>query len=76
MNAPKRIKLSLVSRWISQRTGRPGPSYRRIWTAAVNGEIPAELGPDGRWSVREEDASAIDAAFGIPAKDVTSAVAA
>ncbi len=70
MNTKRRIKLSLVSRNIMELTGQPGPSYRRVWTAAVNGEIPAELGPDGRWNVEdtEDDLNTIAAFFGIAPK--------
>lgn len=76
MTNPSRIKLPLVSRKISDRTGLPGPSYRQLYTAVLNGTVPAELGPNGRWTVAEDDLDAIAAAFGLAPKTAVTAVAA
>jgi hypothetical protein len=48
---------------------RKPPSYRRIYNAAVDGEIPAERGDNGRWTVREVD-------LGLIAERLSEAIAA
>ena len=65
MISKPRIKLPIVPQKLKERTNKQPPSYRSIWTAAVNGSIPAELGPNGRWTVAEDDLDVIAAAFGL-----------
>jgi hypothetical protein len=61
----KRIGLSRVPTKLSALTGQQPPTHRRIWTGCVNGEIPAELGENGRWSVAEDDMPTIAEYFGL-----------
>ena len=44
----------------------PEPSYRDTYNAALDGRIPAEQGPNGRWYWRNSDLPAIAAAFRRP----------
>ena len=60
--------LSLLPRAVSQRTGMPGPNHRRVWGAAVSGEIPAEL-IGNRWTWLESDLDEIVRGLGmVPAQ--------
>jgi hypothetical protein len=63
MTNTKRHKLTRVPQEIRRRTGRPGPTYRALWTAVVNGEIPAEQGPNGQWTIADEHLDDVAAAF-------------
>jgi hypothetical protein len=68
MTNSARITLPLVPREIAKRTGGPAPSYRRVYAAVLNGDIPTELGANGRWSVAADDLDTVAAAFGVGAK--------
>ncbi len=37
--------------------------YRHIYNAALDARIPAEVGPNGRWTVSRDDLPAIASAF-------------
>lgn len=76
VNSKTRIGLSRVPRRIAARTGQPAPAYRRLWLAAVDGRIPAEVGENGRWTVAEADLDAIAAAFGLAPRASAAAAAA
>lgn len=60
----ERIPLPLLPSELARLTGAPGPSYRTCYIAAVNGQIPAERGENGRWSVAARDLCKAAAAFG------------
>lgn len=76
MNTEARIPLSLLPRELAKRTGQPPLSYRRLYSAAVDGALPAERGSNGRWTVAQGDLDAIAAAFGLVPKATSSAIAA
>ena len=58
-----RIGLPHLPRKLADYTGQPGPKYRMIYDAAVEGRIPAEF--DGRWTVDEADLAAVATALGM-----------
>jgi hypothetical protein len=53
----QRIPLTLLPLAVARRTGKPGPSYRMCYFAALEGRIPAERGENGRWTVATSDIS-------------------
>lgn len=60
----ERVPLPMLPHALAQLTGKPGPTYRSCYLAAVNGQIPAERALNGRWTVAAQDLSSIAAAFG------------
>ena len=60
-----RIGLPHLPRKLAEYTGQPGPKYRVIYDAAVEGRIPADF--DGRWSVDDADLPIIATALGMKA---------
>jgi hypothetical protein len=51
-----RIPLILVPRALRERNiDRNPPTYRQLYHAVINGVVPAQQGPNGRWSVRVAD---------------------
>lgn len=61
-----RIPLPVLPTLLSRQSDRPGPSYRSVYLAVVDGRIPAERAANGRWTVSQDDLPAIAAAFGLP----------
>jgi hypothetical protein len=49
------IKLSQLAHEISKLTTGPTPGYRALYVMALSAKIPAQLGPNGRWTVKRED---------------------
>ncbi len=62
---PQRIPLPLVPRELARLIGQTSPSYRALYSAALDGRILAELGANGRWTVAQADLPEIAKAFGI-----------
>jgi hypothetical protein len=60
----ERIPLPLLPHALARLIGKPGPSYRHCYAAAVNAQIPAERGENGRWTVAARDLQKVAAAFG------------
>ena len=60
----RRIPLTMLPRALAERTGRPPPSYRRCYFAALDGALPA-LQHGGRWFVADEDLDAAAVALGM-----------
>ena len=58
-----------------RRLGSPA-QYRALYTAALDGRIPAEPGPNGRWTVSRDDLPKIAAALGGLRQGIKPAVAA
>ena len=58
-----------------RRLGSPA-QYRTLYTAALDGRIPAEPGPNGRWTVSRDDLPKIAAALGGLRQGTKPAVAA
>jgi hypothetical protein len=54
----------MLPRAFAERTGRPPPSYRRCYFAALDGALPA-LQHGGRWFVADEDLDAAAVALGM-----------
>jgi len=48
------IKLSQLAHEISNLTACT-PSYRTLYALCLSARIPAQQGPNGRWSVKRED---------------------
>lgn len=65
----ERIPLPLVVRALRDRklTRRP-PSYRQVYSAVIDGRVPAEQDLNGRWSVGTADLPLIAAALCADAK--------
>jgi hypothetical protein len=59
----ERIPLPLLPLELARLTGEPGPTYRTCYLAAVDGQIPAERGLNGRWTVAARDLAKVAAAF-------------
>jgi hypothetical protein len=53
--------LTLLPHELRQLTGQKPPKYRLGYQAALDGRIPAERGPNGRWTVARADQPAIAA---------------
>jgi len=49
------IKLTQLAHEISKLTTCPTPGYRALYVMALSAKFPAQLGPNGRWSVKRED---------------------
>ena len=49
------IKLSQLAHEISKLTTCPTPGYRTLYALCLSARIPAQQGPNGRWSVKRED---------------------
>jgi len=49
------IKLSQLAHEISKLTTGPTPGYRALYDMALSAKIPAQLGPNGRWTIKRED---------------------
>lgn len=47
------------------KAGLPAIPYRTVYTAAVDGVIPAERGGNGRWTFNPADVHKIAAALGV-----------
>jgi hypothetical protein len=62
----QRRRLTHLVRDLGRLTGAPIP-YRRLYTAALDGRIPAEQGENGIWTYRAEDVPSIAAALGLSA---------
>jgi hypothetical protein len=62
--ATERVKLSAVARILAQETGRKPPTYRQIYTAVVDGSVPAEKAPRDYY-VRRADLPQIAEFFGL-----------
>ena len=62
---PSSIPLSAVPLALEGKGWTP-PSYRRVYAAALDRRIPAERGPNGRWTVARDDLPAIADALGLP----------
>ncbi len=71
----ERIPLPLLPRALARLTGKPGPSYRHCYAAAVNAQIPAERGENGRWTVAARDLHKVAAVFDREPAPATSATA-
>ena len=70
MAVERRHPLSAVPHLLRKRKlMRKPPGYRKIYNAAVNADIPAERGDNGRWTVRELD-------LGLIAERLSEAIAA
>ncbi len=48
------IKLATLAHEISKLTACT-PSYRSLYALCLSARIPAQQGPNGRWSVKRED---------------------
>jgi hypothetical protein len=54
MAVERRHPLSAVPHLLRKRKlMRKPPGYRKIYNAAVNADIPAERGDNGRWTIRD-----------------------
>lgn len=61
------IKLPHAPRELSALVGKPNAiTYRRLYTAVLNGRVPAEM-ENGRWKLCREDLPAIAATLGLTA---------
>lgn len=49
------IKLSQLAHEISKLTTARTPGYRRLYDLALSAKIPAQLGANGRWTIKRED---------------------
>jgi len=49
------IKLTQLAHEISKLTTCPTPGYRALYVMALSAKIPAQLGANGRWTVKRED---------------------
>jgi len=58
------IPLTLLPRELKARTGR-STTYRRVYTLALDGRLPAEQGENGRWRVRERNVQLIAEELGL-----------
>ena len=47
-----------------RRAGGPKVSYRKLYEAALDGRIPAERSPKGRWTVAARDLPRVAQALG------------
>jgi hypothetical protein len=65
MNGKARIPLTRLPREIAKLTGGPAPSYRQLYSAVLNGTIPAEQRENGRYDCGEHDVPAIAERFGL-----------
>ena len=50
---------------LGQYTGAPSPTYRTIWSAVVNEQLPMVQQQNGRWYFRDADLAAIADALDI-----------
>jgi hypothetical protein len=55
MPKKERLPLSTLALEIKALTGKPPPTYREGYNAAVDGRIPAERGVNGRWTYAPAD---------------------
>lgn len=49
------IKLSQLAHEISKLTTCPTPGYRALYVMALSAKFPAQLGANGRWTIKRED---------------------
>lgn len=60
----ERIALVSVPRELKALTGGISPTYRQIWQAAADGDLPAEQ-INGRWYIKRADLPAIAKLLGL-----------
>ena len=49
------IKLAQLAHEVAKLTTVCTPGYRRLYDLALSAKIPAQQGPNGRWTIRRED---------------------
>ncbi len=63
----RKVPLAALSRELTALTGRPAPSYRALWMKVVDGVLPAEQQPNGRYIA---DVNAVAEALGLTERGV------
>lgn len=68
------IALADAPRELKKRHG-VNISYRKLYTAVLDGRVPAERGDNGRWTLQKVDLPAIAEALGVPSRSEAAAEA-
>lgn len=74
MTNQETVALTALPRELATLTGKPSPSYRRLYSLTLDGSLPAEQ-DNGRWFVRRTDLPAIAAMLGLAAPESAKAAA-